>query len=282
MAPAWCLLATRSAVGVTEKAPPRWADAPISPRVFAGALFLVPLVTGVFWLGPERLWSYRQRPLAPAAARAAAEPALVFVHGGWTSRLAMRLAAGGMRLDSVETVLRRNPTCDVQAYVDASRSGRMPPPLDFSPRPGGLPSVELSPGNRIRVADATPLSGACAVEARADRLGVIDVSPLVWRGDLPENGGTGTLFVRDLGPADNAMMVERFPERRAYVLMMTGGNASPRLVPYGEAMKRIWESAGSGIASIAASSVGLDAESRSQESVRGGAGMATRWPGGNP
>ncbi len=125
MAPAWCLLATRSAVGVTEKAPPRWADAPISPRVFAGALFLVPLVTGVFWLGPERLWSYRQRPLAPAAARAAAEPALVFVHGGWTSRLAMRLAAGGMRLDSVETVLRRNPTCDVQAYVDASRSGRM-------------------------------------------------------------------------------------------------------------------------------------------------------------
>lgn len=244
MAPAWCLLATRAAVGVTEKTPARWAVAPVSPRVFAGALFLVPLVAGVFWLGPERLWSYRQRPLAPVAASAAVEPALVFVHGGWTSRLAMRLAAGGMRLDSVETALRQNPTCEVEEYVEARRKGAPLPRLDFRPRAtASLASVELSPGNRIRVAGPAPLAGSCAAEARADRLGVIDVSPLVWRGDLPEDGGTGTLFVRDLGPADNARMIARFPARRAYVLMTTGGNAPPRLVPYGDAMKRIWGNA---------------------------------------
>ncbi|MGD8277095.1 MAG: hypothetical protein PVH00_03665 [Gemmatimonadota bacterium] len=243
MAPAWCLLATRAAVGLTERAPGPAGAAPLSPRVFAGTLFLAPLLAGVVWLGPERLWSYRQRPQAPAAARAAAGPAVVFVHGGWTSRLAMQLAAGGMRLDSVETALRQNPTCAVEAYVGALRAGTPPPPLDFARRATALPSIELSPGNRIRVADATPLSGTCALEARADRMGAIDVSPLVWRGDLPLAGGQGTLFVRDLGPDDNARLLARFPDRTAYVLMMTGRDPAPRLMPYGEAMTLLWGNA---------------------------------------
>lgn len=246
MAPAWCLLGTRAAVGLTARLPDRVASITVSPRVFAGSLFALALAPGVLVLGPERLWSYRQRPAAPAAARAAVEPALVFVHGGWTSRLAMRLAAAGLRLDSVETALRQNPTCDVQAWADARRRGRPLPPLDLEPRATGLPdAVEISPGNRIRVRrDAgAALSPACAREVAADRFGVIDVSPLVWRGDLPGDGGGGTLFVRDMGPEENARMIARHPSRNAYVLMTPGVEAAPALLPYAEAMARIWEGA---------------------------------------
>jgi hypothetical protein len=149
-----------------------------------------------------------------------------------------------MRLDSVETALRQNPTCDVQAYVAAVQKGDPLPRLDFERRAVALPpSVELSPGNRIRVAADGSLAGTCAVEARADRLGVIDVSPLVWRGDLPVAGGSGTLFVRDLGPADNARLIAQFPSRTAYVLMTTGGDGPPQLLPYGQAMVLIWGTA---------------------------------------
>lgn len=241
MAPAWCLLATRAAVALTERAPERLSFARFSPRVFAGALFAISLAAGLLYFGPERLWSYRQRPEAPAVARAAAGPALVFVHGGWTSRLAMRLAAGGMRLDSVETALRQNPTCDVQAWLDATRSGGPPPALDFERRATRLPDVfELSPGNRIRVEPAQRLTPACAAEARADRLGAIDVSPLVWLGDLPGGEETGTLFVRDLGPQDNARMLARNPGRSAWILMTTAADGSPTLLPYEEGMALIW------------------------------------------
>jgi hypothetical protein len=241
MAPAWCLLAARSAVAVTERAPTRLSFSRFSPRVFAASLVAASLAAGLLYLGPERLWSYRQRPEAPATALAARPPAVVFVHGGWTSRLAMRLAAGGMRLDSVETALRQNPTCAVQRWADAKRSGSPLPALDFTPRATRLPEVfELSPGNRIRVSGAAPLSGRCAVEAHADRLGVIDVSPLVWLGDLPGVEGEGTLIVRDLGPADNARLLERHPERAAWVLLTGSPESAPALVPYAEGMALLW------------------------------------------
>lgn len=240
MAPAWCLLGARAATSLGKRAPVRGSVA-LSPRVAVVALFTISLLGGALWFGPERLWSYRQRPQAPAVARAAVGPALIFVHGGWTSRLATRLAAGGMRLDSVETALRQNPTCDVQAYADARNSGREPQQLDLEPRSVRLPSVaELSPGNRIRVADTPFTDPTCLAQAGADRFGVIDVSPLVWRGDLPTGSGDGVLFVRDHGPAANARMLERHPRRTPWVLTTRVPDGPPELLPYEEGMMLIW------------------------------------------
>lgn len=239
MAPAWCLLGARAAVSLSEHTPVQ-ATIGVSPRVLVGTLFVISLL-GALWFGPERLWSYRQRPQAPAVASAAAGPALIFVHGGWTSRLATRLAAGGMRLDSVETALRQNPTCVVQAYADARASGRPLPRLDMEPRATMLPAVaEVSPGNRIRVADIPFTSPPCLAQAAADRLGVIDVSPLVWLGDLPSGAGDGTLFVRDQGPESNGRLLERHAHRTPYVLAPRELDGPPMLFPYEEGMELIW------------------------------------------
>ena len=50
--------------------------------------------------------------------------------------------------------------CDVQTYVRALGAGDPLPHLDFEPRAVALPpSVELSPGDRIRVAGAGTLAG---------------------------------------------------------------------------------------------------------------------------
>jgi hypothetical protein len=246
-APAWIVLAVIAAADLVAKLPARLESAPAySPRVSGIAMSLLSLAAAAFVLAPMRLDGYRQRPLAFEAASAAGGPALVFVHGGWTSRLAMRLATMNMRLDSVETALRQNATCTVQAYADAreSRTGQqsVPVTLDFERRATLLPaSVEISPGNRIRVSPGeNALSGVCGREAGADRLGVLDVSPLLWRGDLPGIPGAGRMFVRDLGPDRNRALMAAHPERRAFVLMTPAPDAPPRLVEYDEAMKILW------------------------------------------
>ena len=242
-APAWILLSVVAAVAVVRRIPERLEDAPAwSPRMFAATLLGLAVLAGVLVLSPMRLWSYAQRPLAPAVALEADSPAIVFVHGGWTSRLAMRLAASGMRLDSVETALRQNPTCAVQAYADGLRDGGRPPRLDFVPRASPLPAAaEISPGNRIRVGPGeTILSGECGRQAAADRFGVIDVSPLLWLGDLPGLGDSGRAILRDLGPEANAVILAAYPRRRAWVLLTPEPDAPPRLVEYREAMKLLW------------------------------------------
>ncbi len=175
VAPAWCLLAALAGVTLVERLPERMAAATqYSPRVLGASLLGGALVAGVAALSPLRLVSYAQHPAALDAVRGALSPALVFVHGGWTSRLSMRLAAAGMRLDSVESALRQNPTCAVQQYADAREQGGALPALDFVPRAFPLPqSVEISPGNRIRIGKGESLSGECAREATADRQGTI-------------------------------------------------------------------------------------------------------------
>jgi len=240
-APAWCILVALAAVAMVRRIPQRVA-LPYSPRVFVATAFGVALLTGVFAMGPLRLASYTQRPAALSAAAGAQGPAVVFVHGGWTARLSMRLAAAGMRLDSVETALRQNPTCAVQAYADARDANRLAlPGLDFVPRAHAHPpSLEISPGNRIRVMDGERLEGRCAQEVAADRLGTIDVSPLVWRGDLPGLGGDGTMFVRDLGPEVNARLLAAEPHRRAYVLLTPSPAARPELATYEQGMALLW------------------------------------------
>ncbi|MCI0432380.1 MAG: hypothetical protein L0271_01840 [Gemmatimonadetes bacterium] len=242
-APAWSLLAVLSAGSLLRAAPAvshGW-----SPRVFLATAVGAALVAGLFWLGPARLASYRIPPSAAyEAARTVDGPALVFVHGGWTSRVAMRLAAAGMRLDSVETALRRNPTCGVEEWLGARERGDAQlAPLDLEPRAESLPAVEISPGNRMRARPGDVLTAACAREVAADARGVIEVAALYWRGDLPGRNGAGTLFVRDLGPERNARLIRRFADRRAWFLLHQEPSAAPVLVPYAQGEALLWPEA---------------------------------------
>jgi hypothetical protein len=192
---------------------------------------------------PQRLGSYRVTGDARGLlkAPALAEPALVFVHGGWTSRIGMKLAAGGMRLDSVETALRQNPTCDVHSFAESFASGaKASVRLDFKPRATNLPPLaEISPGNRIRVAPNRPLDASCTAQVRADLAGVIDVTPFVWQGDLPGSAPAGAMFVRDMGPEANRKLITANSTRRPMMLLPDGD--SVRLVPYSIAERAIWE-----------------------------------------
>jgi hypothetical protein len=177
---------------------------------------------------------------ALAAAAPAETPALVFVHGGWTSRIAMRLAAGGMTLDSVETAIRQNPTCRVQEFLDGARTRA---DLDFTPRATGLPAVaEISPGNRIRVVPDEALPVRCQREIVADRRGTVEVATLYWKSDLPGLEGGGVMFVRDLGPEENAAFIARHPERRPYVMLTRDPESGPELVEYRDGMEMLWGS----------------------------------------
>jgi hypothetical protein len=242
VAPAWCLLAAIAVPWLVAKLPARTASlGSYSPRSFGAAAAVAGLLAGVFVLAPMRLASYAQRPQAPAVALSADGPAVVFVHGGWTSRLSARLAASGIRLDSVETMLRQNPTCAVQAWADARVKGGPLPTLDMERRSAGLPeAVEISPGNRIRIAPGERLSGECARQAAADRSGTIDITPLLWLGAVPGADRGETVFARDMGPAANTRLLNVLPGRTAWMLATPGPDSPPGLIEYEMAMRTLW------------------------------------------
>jgi hypothetical protein len=225
--------------GLVDRVPPSASGSSFSPRGVLATTFTLALLAGLVWFTPARLAGYALPPSAALAAASAAEtPALVFVHGGWTSRIAMRLAAAGMTLDSVETAIRQNPTCQVQEFLDGSRTRA---DLDFSPRATNLPPVaEISPGNRIRVEPGAVLQPTCQREIASDQRGTVEVATLYWRSDLPGLAGDGVMFLRDLGPAENATFIARYPERRVYVMLTPSTDALPTLVPYDEAMALLW------------------------------------------
>jgi hypothetical protein len=187
----------------------------------------------------EELTRFRA-PLVPEAGSA-----LVFVHGSWGERIAARLQGDGMRLDSLETALRRNDTCDVQGYVTARIEQGAPslPPLDFEPLPGSPPNlapVWLSPGNRVRLDPRREPSLRCRREAIADRNGVVALAPLSWQGDLPGALRGRALFVRDLGPQDNQRVIARYPDRQPLFYFTPDTMSAPSLRPYAEGLARIW------------------------------------------
>jgi hypothetical protein len=197
-------------------------------------------------------------PVLDAAGRtAASQPdvpelegsAVVFVHGSWASRVGARLVAAGMRRDSVETALRRNDLCAVDRYARWRANGRgtPPPALDFAALPGSPPGLDthlLSPGNYARLSAEGPRDASCDREAASDRLGVIELEPMLWRAPPI---GRGTIVARDLGPAANAALVETLG-LRAYVFVSgdtSGGD--PRLLEYHDGMELLWRgAAGSG------------------------------------
>lgn len=237
--PAWCLLVAAAAVGLVRGAPARLRALPAwSPRVFAAAAFFAAWLFAVVVGVPGRIATYRSPILpVPQIARMLPEPGVVFVHGQWAARLAMRLAAEGMRSDSLETLMRRNSTCSVQRWVDA---GRREVDVDFDrSSPVFLPSREVAPGSTIRVAEGELWSARCAREAYADRWGVVEVAPYLWRAGLPGIDDGATVLARDLGPRENAMLIERL-RLPAYVLRVQPRSGVVSLAPYPSAIRAIW------------------------------------------
>lgn len=249
VAPGWGILTAVAAAGLYRRTPETlMIGRKYSARTLIISHLLIGGIIGFIVLAPQRLLGYRhfmessrvEAPVTP-------EPTLVFVHGGWTGRPAMMLAAAGMRLDSVETALRQNSTCRVHRFAIAYSSRRggdvdsTLPVLDFNPRWTGFPpSLEVSPGNRFRIDESEEMEDFCVREIYAGRNGIIDVSPLMWQGDLPGLPPSGALYVRDMGPELNSIILRRYPERTPLVYHLPAPDADPALVPYEEGMAAIW------------------------------------------
>jgi hypothetical protein len=163
----------------------------------------------------------------------------------------MTLAANGYRLDQIETLMRQNSTCRMQQLADAvvhddvMREGALLTQLDTVPRAsGGFPGAyEIAPGDKMRAFPGEQLTADCMRQVRSDERGILDIAPLLWRGDLPGAPPTGTLFARDLGPERNALLMVRHPDRQPWVYMLPDpATETPVLVPYSVGMRTLWGS----------------------------------------
>jgi len=247
-APAWALLTAIAAVGLVRRIPRDRMLGNYSPRAALSFAFALSWSAGILYLGPQRLASYggpwmeSSRMGLPRTGG----PSLVFVHGAWTGRVGMRLVAHGMRVDSLEAALRQNTTCDAHNFAlwySTNVADRPPqhPPLDFSFIPHNPPpKVLIADGDEIRAYPGVPMSPRCFREAASDTVGIIDVGPLVWQGDLPGIGGDGAMIVRDMGPEANARLIRKYPDRVPEVLLRHGNDQRPKLLPYTEGMKLLW------------------------------------------
>lgn len=244
-APAWAVLTVLAAIGLGlprgTLAPPS-DDTPELRHPALGAVVALARVTTVVSLGwalalglPARLGSWVLPP-AEALPALGSEPTLVFVHGSWAGREAARLEASGMRRDSVETALRRNDLCRVHEYARARRTGGPLPRLDLEARAGSpdhLALLELSEGNRVRIDPAAEWSPSCHREAEADREGTIELATVLARANT-QRADRQVVWVRDLGPAENATLLETFPRHAAH-LWVAGS-----FEPYDAAVGRLW------------------------------------------
>lgn len=243
-APAWAALVVASAAFLTgDRVRPRlrrlagWGIA----AAVVGALSLAPGVVARAGTTGAAMAS-TPLPVPPGDA-----PSVVFVHGSWASRVVARLTASGMRRDSVETALRRNDICAVDRYArwrDADPDSRddTPPPLDLRLRtgtPAGLRRVTLSPGNDAWMAPGPLTDATCRREAGADRQGVVELEPLLWR--APPLPGRDVFVARDMGPALNALVRSALPGREAFLYVPPTTEATaPRLVDYDSGVAGLW------------------------------------------
>jgi hypothetical protein len=252
--PGWCLLTAAAAAGCVRALPERGTrflrTLPVS-RSGVAATFVLFLAAGVVYAGPRKLASYRAegaRSGMTAAAPAVERATLVFVHGSWEDRIAARLAALGMRVDSIRSALANNSTCRLELHVgrlerDAEAGAPTPPGrqgvrfrrTDDAP----LQESRMPSGSVIRHYPNEALDPSCEREAASDFGGVMGVPPLLWQGDLPGLGTGGAMFVRDFGPERNRRLIARFPGREPRVLIRVGEGAF-RLLPYDEGMAALW------------------------------------------
>lgn len=255
-APGWCFLVAGAALHFTRaspEAPPpgpgsgRARPARLLTRTGVAATFALTLGVGVGFAGPARLRGYAANGRESGVTLAAPpvdRPSLVFVHEDWESRLGARLAALGVRVDSIRAALRHNTTCEVDRWVRAleragsrSPAGSPPDGQERGTRP--LRELRMPSGSTIRTYSGEVLTPECEREARSDYAAVLALPPLLWQGDLPGLGLHGALYVRDLGPERNAHLLARFPEREPAVLARPGRDQL-RLIPYPRAMKELW------------------------------------------
>lgn len=178
-------------------------------------------------------------------------PAIIFTHSSWNERISATLqGAGGMRQDSVISALRRNTNCSLHRFAEARealvRRGESEvefPPVDLQQASGTPSDIERrspAPGTTVRVRSGEVFTPACVRELGSDRFGAVALAPLLWQGDLPGLSGDGILFVRDLGPEKNALILDAFSGRNAYVFVPKALEAPPELVAYAEAMAVLW------------------------------------------
>jgi hypothetical protein len=231
-----------------------------------GSALAMALTVALVYAAPSKLISYAREGArsgmtisAPPVDRAS----LVFVHGGWLDRVAARLAASGMRVDSVRAALANNSTCSLQLYLDRAESNTdalrpvggasaetpspdaAPPVLAFgaSARPP-LRELQMPSGSVVRSYEGEVLDPACEREGSSDFQGVVGLPPLLWQADLPALGASGALFLRDFGPERNARLIARFPERAPRVLISRGG--ALRLLDYTGGMTELWKTPAGG------------------------------------
>ena len=260
-APGWCLLVAAACSALLEDLPEgrgerRGGRGPFTRPGVAATLALA-LVLGEAVAGPSKVASYGasgRRSASIVDPPAVTRPTLVFVHDDWESRLGARMAALGVRLDSIRAALNDNSTCTVEEWVgareDAARprtagpggGSASPAGLDFdgTGRGPSLRMVTMPSGAAIRTFTGEALTPRCEREAASDWTGLAALPPLLWQGDLPGLGGAGAMFVRDLGPERNARLVEALGDREPAVVLREGGRP-PRLVGYAEGMWTLWK-----------------------------------------
>jgi hypothetical protein len=247
-APAWVLLTAIAAIALVRRIPRGTTFGKYPPRTGLALTLLLGWIAGIVFLGPERLesyggsWQESSRMKLPQIGK----PSLVFVHGAWGGRVAMRLIAHGMRLDSLEVAMRYNATCDVHHFAkwyaeDPATRSTVRPPLDFNFHPHAeFPKATIANGDEIRARRGTPMSADCLREFASDTLGIVDISPLEWQADLPGETPRGTMIVRDMGPEANARLIARYPTRTPAVFYRAEKEGLPRLVPYAAGISALW------------------------------------------
>jgi len=246
--PAWALLTAAATVGLVRMIPTRANYSGYALRTGVSIAFLFAWLVGVFYLGPQRLVRYGGSFLASSRIEIPriAAPSLVFVHGGWSTRIATRLTAHGFRGDSLEAVMALNPTCDVQTFANWYASptparDAFVPQLNFDFAGATRPQkMEIAQGDEIRYYPNRPLSPSCLAQVASDTLGIIDISPLAWQHDLPGLTGNGAMIVRDMGPTENARLIARHADRVPMMLLRRVKEGPPELVPYDAGIKLLW------------------------------------------
>jgi hypothetical protein len=251
-APAWVLLTAVAAVGLVRRIPKGKSFGNYPPRVALTMTLILAWLGGIFFLGPQRLasygggWQESSRMKLPDPGT----PSLVFVHGAWSGRVAMRLLAHGLRLDSLEVAMRYNPTCDVDNFArwyakkPGERTGSMPSiDLNFQHH-NEVQKFRIADGDDIRAQRGVPMPSSCLRAIASDTLGIVDISPFVWQADLPGAKGPGAMIVRDMGPEENARLIARYPERVPTVFYRPTKEGPPQLVPYAVGMTALWPNGG--------------------------------------